>query len=111
MEVLFRNAGLINLPCSISNKTNKTTLRLFALTVISNFNKFLDILRGALQRHRRRWEPFKPNFLFLFTDAYQVVELKPTADNIANVIGLLLEKKIEYLIEGLNGVMAFTANG
>ena len=37
---------------------------------------------------------------------------QPTADNNTNVIGLLIKKKKkgEYLIEGLNGVMAFTAN-
>ena len=46
------------------------------------------------------------------------MEVKATADNITNgnVIGLLLklkkkQKKNEYLIEGLSGVMAFTANG
>ena len=46
------------------------------------------------------------------------MEVKPTADNITNgnVIGLLLKlekkkKKSEYLIEGLSGVMTFTANG
>ena len=44
------------------------------------------------------------------------MEVKATADNITNgnVIGLLLElkkKKSEYLIDGLSGVMAFTANG
>ena len=44
------------------------------------------------------------------------MEVKATADNITNgnVIGLLLKlkkkKKNEYLIEGLSGVMAFTAN-
>ena len=49
--LLFRNAGLINLPCSISKPMYHTPLRLFALTMISNLNKFLDIFRGALQRH------------------------------------------------------------
>ena len=45
------------------------------------------------------------------------MEVKATADNITNgnVIGLLLKlkkkKKSEYLIEGLSGVMTFTANG
>ena len=45
------------------------------------------------------------------------MEVKATADNITNgnVIGLLLKlkkkKKSEYLIEGLSGVLAFTANG
>ena len=43
------------------------------------------------------------------------MEVKATSDNITdgNVIGLLLKlkKKSEYLIEGLSGVMAFTANG
>ena len=44
------------------------------------------------------------------------MEVKPTDENITNgnVIGLLLKlkkKKSEYLIEGLSGVMAFTANG
>ena len=44
------------------------------------------------------------------------MEVKATADNITkgNVIGLLLKlkkkKKNEYLIEGLSGMMAFTAN-
>ena len=45
------------------------------------------------------------------------MEVKATADNITNgnVIGLLLKlkkkKKSEYIIEGLSGVLAFTANG
>ena len=45
------------------------------------------------------------------------MEVKPTDENITNgnVIGLLLKlkkkKKSEYLIEGLSGVMTFTANG